>query len=170
MQFFDLVAFPVNSADRVAERLGYKRMFVAGKDVELLEDAGAASASKKIIRSDDFETINRSLRQNSVLGIIPKSALPSGKALEAIKESEKLLFIRLCGATCADGAARPQELAKTRRLIRSALMGKVPFALVSLAESRECLMSSLQVLEVAQFLGVDAARAKEALGRLGGLI
>ena len=55
MQFFDLVAMKEDSLGSLASRLGYKKMFCAGKEVEIVEDLKSTSPRKKILRSDDFE-------------------------------------------------------------------------------------------------------------------
>lgn len=163
MRFFDLASVPEVS-ESLGTRLGYKKIFLAGKDIEIGEDL-APSKSKKLIRSDNPEIIVKGLRQNDVLGMLPKNISISKKALDAIKDNEKLLVIPLSEAT-----AGGQALVKMRRLIRSVLIAKAPFALVSLAGDKEHLMSSLQMIEVAGFLGVDPARAKEAMGKLGDLL
>jgi RNase P/RNase MRP subunit p30 len=71
---------------------------------------------------------------------------------------------------CADDATRIQKLVRTRILVRNALAAKVRICLVSLADKKEGILSSMQMLEVANFLGIDQKRSKEALSALGGLL
>ncbi len=148
-------------------RLGYKKILEAGKDIEVMDSVGAATLTKKIVRSDSIETITKGVRQNRTIGVLPKNASLSGKALDAVKENGKLVLIPLSEATCAQGPDRAHALPRFRKLVRNVLIAKVPFALVSMAETREGMMSSLQMIEVAGFLGVDQRRAKEALAKLG---
>ena len=90
--------------------------------------------------------------------------------MDELRENEKPIFIPLAEVTGAEESSRIQSMAKMRKLVRSVLMAKVPFVLVSLAGNEECIMSSLQMIEVAGFLGVEPKIAKEAMGRLGDLV
>lgn len=170
MRFFDLVAVKDDSLDALAGRLGFKRMFCVGKDVEIIESLGKSGKAKKIVRSDNIEVLAKSLRENDIIGALPCNSSISKKTLELIKSDEKVLFIPLSIAVCCDEASRIQKLARTRSLIRSALMSKVIISLISLAEEKECLLSSAQMIEVANFLGIDQRMAKDALGVLGDLL
>lgn len=170
MQFFDLIAVREDSKGLLARRLGYKKIFCVGEDVDIVEGIQESSPRRKILRNDDFETITKALKLGDVIGITPKSASVSGKTFDAIKKSEKVLFIAVSQVTCADSVSRPQRLARMRSLIRNTLKSKTPFSLVSLAEDARGIMSSSQALEVASFFGVPQKHAKESLGRLGGLV
>ncbi|MDE1855074.1 MAG: hypothetical protein KGH57_02015 [Candidatus Micrarchaeota archaeon] len=168
MQFFDLVNFH-EVPESLAARLGYKKIFQTGKDAEVFEKT-VVSGGKGVVRSDSQEAITKGLRQSNVIGVIPKGISAGREVLDEVKENEKMLIIPLSEVTCSDGTSRVQSMAKMRRLVKSVLMAKVPFALVSFASSSECLMAGLQMIEVAGFLGIEPPRAKEALGRLGELL
>ena len=170
MQFFDLVSIRDGSLDSLAARLGYKKIFVIGKEVEVIERLGSASQLRKILVSDDFETITKALKQNDVVGMMPKSASISKKTLDALKNSDVTVFLPVTQVTCTSVGSRTHQLLKMRGWVRSALMAKVPIALVSMAENRDGIMSSAQMLEVASFLGMGQEKAKEALSRFGGLV
>ena len=170
MRFFDLANFTDDALGGFGKRLGYEKIFSTGKDVEIIDVARGDSQKRKIVMSDSAETVAKELKQGSVIGIMPKGTSVSGKTLDAIKNNEKLLFLAVSQVTCAAEGFRMQNLARARSLARSAMMSKVPIAIVSMAEDREGLMSSLQMLEVASFLGLDHTEAKEALNVLGGLL
>ncbi|MGA3020992.1 MAG: hypothetical protein ABSD68_03530, partial [Candidatus Micrarchaeales archaeon] len=143
MRFFDIVAIDYNSLDRLAERLGYKKVFRLGSDVEIAETLKEADSNgKKIVRSDRFEVVAKSLRRNEVLGALPYNDTVSRKVLEIIKKEDKFLFIPISSVICADDAVRIQKLVRTRAIIRNALAAKVKICLVSLAEKREGIVSS----------------------------
>ncbi len=170
MRFFDLANFTDDALGAFGKRLGYEKIFSAGKDVEIIDAVRGDSQKRKIVMSDSAEAVAKGLKQGSVIGIMPRSASVSRKTLDAIKNSEKLLFLNVSQITCAEGNSRLQRLARARGTARSAMMAKVPIVVVSMAEDKEGMMSSLQMLEVAGFLGLDHARAKEALNALGGLL
>lgn len=170
MRFFDLVLIRYDSLASLATRLGYQKIFEAGREIEIIEGPAGNTGLKKIVMSDDFEAITKALRQNDVIGMMPKSASISKKTLEAIKNADAVLFLPVAQVACEDAVLRTQRLVRMRGWVRSALMAKVTLALVSMADSRESIMSSAQMLEVADFLGISQERAKEALARLGGLV
>lgn len=169
MQFFDLVAMRCDSLEGLAGRLGYKKIFCAGRDLDIVENL-SASPRRKILRSDDFETITKALKQNDVIGVMPEGASVSNKTFDAIKNSEKILFIAFSPVTRAETGSRIQKLAKVRSLVRNTLRSKTPFAIITLAEDGSEIMSGAQMLEVAGFFGIPQKHAKEALHRLGGLL
>ena len=171
MQYFDLVAMDRAPVQEMAHRLGYKRVFCVGKDIEIVEGLNhSENGSKKIVRSDSFEVLAKSLRRNDFIGMLPSGGSVNKKTLEILKNEEKLLFIPLSAVVGAGEASRTQALVKARNLVRSALMAKVNVCVVSLAEDATCLMSNMQMVEVANFLGMDPVRAKEAICVLGGVI
>jgi len=172
MQFFDLVDFDEGSLAELTSRLGYKKAFHVGKDIEMIErmQGGGNEKVMKIVQSSNDEVVMKALRQNDVIGAIAANDTISKKALEVLKNNEKLLIIPLSPVVCAEEGARTQKLIRTRLLVRAALMSKARIAIVSMAQCRECLMSTLQMLEVANFLGIEQERAKEALGVLGGAL
>ena len=55
----------------------------------------------------------------------------------------------------------------TRHILRTALMGKAAVSLVTLAEERECLLSSVQLFEIAKLLGASDRVAGEMLNSAG---
>jgi RNase P/RNase MRP subunit p30 len=168
MKFFDLVATGGGSVQGFADRLGYCRIFSVGTDVEIVEDLKAKGPGKKIVRSDDVEVIAKSLRQNDVLGMLPAKGPVSKKTLEIVKKEDKLLFVPLSEAISQEHSS--QALVRMRSLIRSAMMSKVRVCVVSLASDRASIMSSMQMLEVSAFLGIDDKKTKEALCALGALL
>ncbi len=171
MQCFDLVAMDSSKVQEIAQRLGYKRIFCLGKDVEIVESLKRTEgARKRIVRSDNFEVLAKSLRQNEFIGMLPASASVSKKTLEILKNEGKLLFVPLSEIVKAEDSSRTQALIKARNLVRSALMSKVNICVVSMAEEATCLMSNMQMEEVGVFLGMDQARAKEAVCFLGGVL
>lgn len=169
MQFFDLVNFQDESLELLSRRLGYRKMLVAGRDVEIVTKPIPEMRKKGIIVSDDLESVTKALKQNSILGLIAVGSALDKKVLAEIKETEKVLFVPLSRVTCAGGESRAHALARTRSIVKNAMAARVPLALISFAESRECVMSPLQMIEVAGFVGIDQAVAKVALGKLGEL-
>jgi RNase P/RNase MRP subunit p30 len=173
MHFFDIVATEDASVQELAGRLGYEHLFYVGREVEIVESLkqqGWGGKKKIIVRSDSFEVITKCLKQNEVIGMLPAAGPVSKKTLEILKKEDKLLFIPFSDIVRFEDARRMQSLIKLRNLVRSALMSKARICIVSMAEDREDMMSQMQMIEVANFLGIEQRKAKEALCALGGLI
>jgi RNase P/RNase MRP subunit p30 len=170
MRFFDLVCFQDESVADTGVRLGFRKVFVSGRDVGVVEEYKSGQKYRQIIRSDDIGRISKALRQGDVIGMMPQSSSVSRKTLDTIMSNEKALFLPLRWVTCSDRTARIQNLAKARTSVRNALVARVPISIVSMAESGDELISSLQMIEVAGFLGLERERAKSALSLLGGLL
>lgn len=165
MKFFDLSYV---DSGQLAGRLGYKKAFVAGKDLRIVEKLEENGERKGIVRSADHEVVVKMLRQGWVVGLLPVNCSVSRQTLEEMRDHEKALFVPLSEVTCAESSQ--QALNMARVLVRNALRAGVAISIVSMARDRECLLSSAQAIEVAGFLGMDPRRAREALGTLGGLV
>lgn len=171
MLSFDLVNFHDAGVDALAPRLGYKKIFKSGVDVEIsARGVGDWAKRSKLITNGGQETDAKALKQNGVIGVLPQGMTVTRKVLDIAKDEEKPIIIPMGAVTNTQAGARIQELSKMRKLVRSVLMADAPFALVSLADGKELMMSSLQMLEMAGFLSIDMARAKTAMGRMGELI
>ena len=170
MRFFDLVSESDTSLEGLAHRLGYKKIFVVGKDVQIIQDLRNESKSKKIVSSESSEVLTKALKSNEVIGVLPKGEAVSRKTLDMIKVYEKVLLLPFAPITCANPESRIHKLAKMRSVVKNALRARVPICIVSLAENKEGLMSTAQMVEVANFFGMEKDNAKKALNVLGGLL
>ncbi len=170
MHAFDLVGVKRNDLGELPGRLGYKKIFYLGRDCEIVEGIREQVGGKGVIRSGNHEVVAKMLRQTWVIGMLPNNDSISKLDLQAVKDNEKSVLLPLADVVCADESARQQKLGRMRTLVRNLLRFKVPFLLVSLAEDRESLLSSAQMVEVAGFIGIDEMRARQAVCRLGELI
>ncbi len=92
------------------------------------------------------------------------------KAVEMIKENDKLLLVPVSMLMNDDPRQRVRSLNRARRLVKFALKERVGIAVVSFAKDGDYLLSSMQMLEVAKKLGVGDEGAKAMLSRIGDAI
>ncbi len=170
MQFFDIVALKEEiDLEQLAPRFGYRKMFRTGKDVELVGDIGRLNGEGRfIVRSGDGETLSKAVRSNSVIGVIVDDSKVSGKFIEELRTHEKLLFVPVAPLVCPGRESGLRNLFRAKGILRTALMGKAGVSLVTLAEEKECLLSSGQMLELAKLLGATDKVAGEMLASVGG--
>lgn len=162
MRFFDMVA--VHGAGPMAKRLGYSRIFEIGKDFELIHSKGEMKGSNRILESDDAGVIVEGLRSPSVFGLVATRGLPK-KYLEVLKKEEKVLLIPVASAVC--GSEQMRAMSEVKAMARSAMQSKVKTALVTMAAEKECMLSSMQLLEVGKMAGIHEKACKQMLGLLG---
>jgi RNase P/RNase MRP subunit p30 len=169
MRFFDIVALKEEiNLERLAERFGYGRVFLAGRDVEVVGDVRRIGENGRfIVRSGDRETLSKAVRAGSVIGVIVEGEKPDGKFVEELRTHEKILFVPVAPLVCPSQGSRMRGLYAAKSAVRTALKGKARVALVTLAEGRECLLSSRQMLEIAKLLGAGDRAAGEMLSAVG---
>jgi|SRR5271157_1613335 len=169
MQFYDIVALKEEiDLEGLAGRFGYRKIFLAGKDVEIVGDTMRLNDEGSfIVRSGDNETLSKAVRSNGVVGVIVDDSKVSGKFIEELRTHEKILFVPAAPLVCPGQNSRMRNLHWAKGIVRTALMGKARIALVTLAEEKECLLSSRQLLEIAKLLGATDKIADGMLSSLG---
>lgn len=168
MQFFDIVSLKEEADIRkLALRLGYKKILSAGTEIHIISSPGDAKDGKNIIRSNNAEAIAKAIRNNSVIGVIAGEVRLDKKLLEEIRSEEKLLLIPLSDIVCSRHETLQGNIKRARGALREALMSHVKVAVISLAPSRECMLSCMQMLELAKLIGATESGAKEMLCSLG---
>jgi hypothetical protein len=170
MQFFDIVALKEEiDLEQLAVRFGYRKIFLLGKDVELVSDVKRLDEEGSfIVKSGNNETLSKAVRSNNVIGVIVDDSKVSGKFIEELRTHEKLLFVPVAPLICPARESRLRSLFWAKGILRTALMGKAGVSLVTLAAEKECLLSSAQMLEIAKLLGANDKVAGEMLSALGG--
>jgi len=172
MQFFDIVALKEEvDLKALGRRLGYKKIFALGKEMELCADANHPGEGKAlIVKSGDEAVLVKALRNNSVIGIILDNNKASGRFIEDLRIHEKLLLIPVGPLVCPDRGDVIHSLYRAKSVLRSALMGRASVALVTLAKEKECMLSCSQMLEMAKLIGANDNVAKEMLSVLGSFV
>lgn len=163
MRFFDLVAVP--DAQAMAKRLGYSRIFELGKEFELIHSAKEMTGSNKILASEEKSTMIAALRSNAVIGVVAQHSM-SKRDIDMLRAEEKVIFIPLSKIVKGRND-RTGALTEVRGWARNAIRGKAKAALVSLADEKECMLSVLQMLEVAKLAGIEEFAAKRMLSTMG---
>ncbi len=171
MAYFDIASAPEGAEKEVAERLGFRRIYSLGSDVELLDDAASKQdGTKKIIAGRNADTLAKGIRRNDVVAALVEGRSPSGKELEMLKEIGKPLLIPVAALTCAPERERSTQLRKAKSTVREAMLHRAPVSLASMAGSNECLMSAQQLLAVGGLLGMGRKAAQRALEVMGGAL
>lgn len=164
-QYFDLVHMA--DVDRgLVSRLGYKRIF-SENEIKVVDSLKSNNGSKLILRSGEVGKIDRWVRDNNVIGIIIEDYTLVRKIITAIKDNDKLLLFVAGDLTDVDRNARLRNITRMRTLFKSAVHYGVETSLITLAKDCACLLSSLQMVEIAKLIGADEKQAIRMLGSFG---
>ena len=147
--FYDIAYFDVDKG--LTKLLGYKKIYRIGKDVTLNEDGDYIIA--------DAQLLHR-FKLSNIIGVRVSKV---NKALfQKIKESDKPIIIDI--SNLLSGGDFIKEYNTARNILRNAIKIGLRVSLASFAKDDAHLVSALQMLEIAKFLGAGEDKAKEILG------
>ncbi|MFP3288892.1 MAG: hypothetical protein RXO35_00425 [Candidatus Micrarchaeota archaeon] len=147
--FYDIAYFDVDKA--LTKLLGYKRIYCIGKDISLNEEGDYIIA--------DAQALHK-FKLSNIIGVRVSKV---DKALfQKIKENDKPIIIDISNLLSKGDFIR--EYNTSRNILRNAIKMGLRVSLASFAKDEEHLLSALQMLEIAKFLGAGEERAKEMLG------
>jgi len=149
MAFFDIASFEVESGLRA--RLGYKRIYVNGKDIEVVPRPKAARVPQIVVGDDPGLLINW-LRDANVIGVIFKDNQLSKKVIEKAAELRKTIFVPVNQFFGVSPQHRGARMGKARKIILSSHKLSAQVRMVSMASSTSQLLSVSQMEEMAKLL------------------
>jgi len=147
--FYDIAYFDVDKG--LTKLLGYKKIYRIGKDVTLNEEGDYIIA--------DAHVLHR-FKLSNIIGI--RTSKVDKALFQKIKESDKLLIIDISNLLSSGDFIREYNTAKN--ILKNAIKIGLNVSLASFAKDEAHLVSALQMLEIAKFLGVGEDKAKEILG------
>ena len=147
--FYDIAYFDVDKG--LTKLLGYKKIYRIGKDVTLNEEGDYIIA--------DAQMLHR-FKLSNIIGV--RVSKVDKASFQKIKENDKLLIIDISNLLSSEDFIREYNTAKN--ILRNAIKIGLRVSLASFAKDEAHLVSALQMLEIAKFLGADEDKAKEILG------
>ncbi len=164
MEYFDLVN--AESVRLEPGILGFRKIFCK-KEIQVRKDI--PEDARCVVMGSEPGLLDRALRRRNVIGVMITDNELLRMTIEKTAENEKILFISTLGIVCADTQVRLRNIYRAKSLIASALRSKARISLVSMAEDEPSMFSSVQLLEMAKFLGATPAQASGMLSSLGGI-
>ena len=164
-RYFDITTAKFDSG--FYKRLGFYYFFTLGEDV-LISDNPQQANKLVILSSRNDGKILRHLNTENVIGAIIEGNSRQRLLMEALSKSGKPAFIAANGILNAEPRARIRRLHEARKFVRDSARYKTGIAMVSMAQSREELLSSMQMFELAKLIGLPEEKARssnEILGR-----
>jgi hypothetical protein len=150
--YFDISYFDV--PENLTRLLGFKKIYTIGKQLELNKNADN-------IIADDFSLQKFSI--SNVVGVRINKI--DRQFFQKIREEEKIAIIDISNLINASGEGIIKEYKRLKLLAMNALKAKLNLSIATFAKNEEGLLSSMQMLEVAKFIGLNEKQAKDAISR-----
>ncbi len=166
MEYSDIAAMEA-VPESTAKVLGYRKIF-GRREIEVNEVPSQHSAC--VVRSSEPGVLGMALRRSNVIGVMIKDNELIRRTVEEAAEAEKALFLSAHELTCVETRERLRNLYRMRSLLSFAMRTGAEVRLVSLAQEDSCLLSAMQLVELARFLGAGEAHAKEMVRWMGGFL
>jgi RNase P/RNase MRP subunit p30 len=166
MRYFDIVDIKEGVDSALVKRLGFAKILILGKDVTIQDKLGQ-QGRKYIICSKDQGILMKATRDQSVIGISFQDHEIVNKVIAAAKEAEKPIVVNISGIFSKSKGERYRNIGRIRGLLKAVSKAKADPAIISAAPDPDYLTSSLQMVEVAKFLGLKEEGARHAISRIG---
>ena len=150
--YFDISYFDV--PENLARLLGFKKIYTIGKQLELNKSADN-------IIADDFSLQRFSI--SNVVGVRINKI--DRQFFQKIREEEKVAIIDISNLINASGEGLIKEHKRLKLMAMNALKAKLNLSIATFAKNEEGLLSSMQMIEIAKFIGLNEKQAKDAISR-----
>ncbi|MCL4364895.1 MAG: hypothetical protein M1569_03740 [Candidatus Marsarchaeota archaeon] len=149
MRNFDIVRFGPDSG--FISRLGYSKVYCAGTDVDIKRRI-TPSKVPLIIEGRDPGVLITALRDSGVAGIIFEGNNPIRRVVEKAAEMGKTVFMPVGVLINSAPQERGKALSNLRKTAYACTKLGTLSCIISLAESKEQMLSSAQILAVADLI------------------
>lgn len=160
MAYLDLVNMKAPEP-KLQHLLGFKKIF-STEDIPIVPTPNTHD-EKCIVKSAEQGILRSAARKNNVIGIMITDNELLRMVIEDSKDSGKTIFLPAHDFTCVDTNKRLRNLHRAKTMLRFAMRSRAKTSLVSMADDDSCLLSSMQMLELARFLSGSEEYAKTML-------
>lgn len=164
--FYDVVAQTCLLDPLLARQLGFRRVFVSNTDLRVEHvDLKIGQFGAAIAFGSDKKRLYEHARNGTRALAIADSGIDL-KLLDSMADNRTILCLALNNLVSSYNFDLAKQISRTRNLVSRAQKYKIPIAVVSLAQSRINLCSTLQLLELAKLLGLEERYARYSLGEV----
>ncbi|MGI0141097.1 MAG: hypothetical protein ACREBF_00385 [Candidatus Micrarchaeales archaeon] len=166
MQYFDITNSPKGFNSALQKRLGFKHIFNANDDIEVVERQGPEPKKPFLIMSSNPNVVYSLIKSGRAIGLLINGDEPDQKVFNKIKENGKLLVFNTYYLTIGE-RDRVSKVQKLKKIFRHAHKGKTNTGLISFAPNENYLLSFMQLFEIAKMITTDEHQAKRMITSLG---
>ena len=169
MQYFDITNSPNVFDKELAKRLGFKKIFNAGSEIEIVENLERQTKRPFLIFSGNPNIISTLIKYEGAIGILTNGETINQQILDKVRENKKLIVFNSYYLTISQ-KERVSKIYKLRKLFKEAYKAKVNSTIISLAPNPDYLLSFMQLFEIAKLIASDEHHAKKMLTNLGEIL
>ncbi len=150
LKYYDL-SYLSNIDEGLEKRLGYKKIFVIGKDVHLVNSQKPVEG-KTIVKSKDPKNIASALKDNNTIGVLFDDNVLLKKAIEAAGDNDKLVILSLSDVVGKGPLQASRNMGRIRTIISFAKRFNADISIVTLAARKADLTSTMQATAFSELL------------------
>jgi hypothetical protein len=166
---FDLLSYAEDDSSLI-RRLGLDHILVLGRDVHLAEDVSLDGRKRYLIKSSSQKILSRAVKNPSVAGIIFEGReIPLRAIQDSAREGKVILFpcMDIVSAMLSGDFGRIYSVRKAASIC---MRENVHACAVSMAPSRDSLLSAAQLAAMNEFIGITKLYYEDSVSAFGELI
>lgn len=163
LDYYDVAYDSCNISKETESALGYKRIFLANRDIKVTGDAHGGSEIVGSIFLDSGRKDIFAMLKMDPRAIVFMDMRINKKAMEQMNEKGIALCMPVSAITSSYGLSRSRTLYMMGKMFTHAKSIKLDVAFVTLARSTAHLCSYMQLVELARMLGADEDYARESI-------
>lgn len=164
LDYYD-IAYDSCSVDSALEkRLGYKKIFIANKDIKVIEDTKGNVEDNIIVNSNRLNAL--AVLSQSPNAVILSDLRIDKKLMEQMLEKEIAICLPMYMITGNSGMNRSKTLYMMSKLLDYAMSLELDVSFITLAKSSSNLCSYMQLIELAKLLGADEQYARKSVSEI----
>lgn len=167
MDYYDVVSDSCSIDRELEKTLGYKRIIVLNKEIKLenIDSNKKLTEGKNIVIGINDARLYAAVKSGAKALIMPDSVIRK-KLLEGMSEKRAILCLPLGLIVSSTGLGRSKLVYRMSRLFSYARKSTVEVSFITLAKSNLELLSSLQLIELAKFVGASEEYARYSLSKI----
>lgn len=163
MDYYDIALQGCGVDKGLESALGFKKVFLAGRDVALTGKKGNFSGA--IATGSDKPVLEEAARSGA-RALIIEGMRTDRSLIDIMAKRNTVLCIPMSAITSKEGMERSRAIFMARGLFSSARRRRLHVGFVSLAGSREGLCSAMQLIEFAKLVGADEQYAAYSISEV----
>ena len=167
MEFNDIVYSSCGAEKDFAERLGFKKLLVLGKDIQIrdLDKSKDTNAAGLIVTGSNKQRLEGAVKSGALAVEVTDYRIER-KLMQTMKDREVKLLISFGALKKLEGSGRQRALYLMSKLLRTAMKMGIEVRFASMAESKLHMFSSMQLIELARLIGADESAARAGISKL----
>jgi hypothetical protein len=167
---FDLLSYAEEDFGLIG-RLGLDRILVLGRDVHMAEGAAFDLGKRYLVNSGNQKILSRAVKNPSVAGIIfeGREMMPL-RAIQDCAREEKVILFPCTDIVSAMLSGDFGRIYSIRKAAAMCMRENANACAVTMAPSREGLLSAAQLAAMNEFIGIEKGRYEKSVSAFGELV